>query len=58
MIECVLEEVLVQPGEKIKKYVGEKHYVPLDRLNENFDEENALKEVNWSNSLMTYKINF
>jgi hypothetical protein len=44
MIECVLVEVIVQPGDKIKKYVGEKHYVPLDRLNEYYDEERGKLE--------------
>ena len=48
MTECILVEVIdcYKPGDKIKKYVGEKHYVPLERLNEIYDEENPMKEVN------------
>ena len=43
--DCILIKVLNQDGGRIKKYVGETNYVPLNQLNENFEENNYLEKV-------------
>jgi hypothetical protein len=43
--DCIFVKVLKQEDGRIKKYVGEKYYVPLILLNENYEENNPLEEV-------------
>jgi hypothetical protein len=45
LCDCIFVKVLKQEEGRIKKYVGEKYYVPIILLNENYEENNSLEEV-------------
>ena len=47
--DWVAVQVLEQSSRNIKKYVNEKHFVPLNLLNKNFDDntEDPLEEVSF-----------
>jgi|688.fasta_scaffold1299586_1 hypothetical protein len=45
--DCIFVKVLKQEDGRIKKYVGEKYYVPLILLNENYEEKSPLEEVSF-----------